>query len=282
MKGQFSLVLLALLGLFILSSCSKDDKGKAQSDVFVPEHYLPTQFGVSYETLQSTNPLVKEGSFDSQSFTCTITPKEPLFADKFVKVTLYFDTSKIYRYATIEAKSFDYLKNSEFMSNLLSQDWKAYDGLSIQDQELIFKKDQYLLRVFTEATNSVKTPIILFGPDKQESTSWTRINSLNNGLHLWTPLIALGSSPELFGSFEDLLGHELNKQLTKQAEGLYVYETNGASYPKVEYQCDQTRHFIASRILLGTDNLPDEQALEEYIFSLGFMATGLSKDQNKF
>lgn len=287
MKRQLSIAIIGLLVGLCMTSCSSDDKNEPQKvDAVSFEKVVPTQFGATYDELKSSNELIKTGVFDEKERTCTFTPSDEVFGKSFVSVALHFDTNNIYRYATIEAKEFAHLASAQFKQMLQDDGWNTYEGVEVKDKELLLKKGDFIMRVFTEAGWAVTKPTILLGPDNQKVESWTRIKDLKNtSIGIWSPLAALGCRKSLFEAYEQLWGHTVNAERTNVKNGFYAYNTGDSKFPLIGYYYDlDTDSWLEEcTIHMDYDNPPSAEELEKYVLSLGFFDTGLrDKDGNKF
>lgn len=275
---------------FCLFSCSKDsnDNQPTNQEITSFEKLIPNQFGKTYQELSQEFQVVKEGELDRGTHTCTIKINDPEYLKSYGKVVLHFDLlERKYRYATIEAKSFELLSSKEFDKMLRENQWTPINQNLPKDGELIYQKGKSSLRVFTKAGWSVKTPTIYLEENNQDVASWTRFEDLKDKkTGIWSPLAAIGCQKELFEAFEQLYGHSFNSEKSDLNKGLYAYNTEDSNYPLVTYQLDNDNKvwFEKSTIYINKEHPVDAAELERYVLGLGFADINVHTDDgiNKY
>lgn len=204
--------------------------------------------------------------------------------EEFPSIRYYFDEADTYRYAMVEAASFDLFASEDWARRLGEGNWSAYPDDDAGD-EAIYSDGWALLRVFLRESARQATPAMLVGPTDEGALSWTRtVPLVDKATGMQVPLVAFGASHDLVAKYEALQGHPVNTGRTNPSKQFYAYDTGDARYPMIGYWFDvATDTFLEECALyIEPDARPAPAQVHDYLTALGFEETGLKDAEGNF
>lgn len=277
MNGRINLKLKTIIAsvLTIMSFTACENTNNSGST----QYRLPSQrFGSTVDEIKlEVETQGFQTTFDSEKRQLTANSTK----EANLEIIYYFDETNKYRYAM--SKFADTEALNSFVSQIQKEGFVLHASVSKNPDERVYisTAKNIIIAVSTSVEKGRVSPSYTFGAIDETAFSWTRIEKLSDASGLWLPLIAKGLPLDMIYRFEARLGHSLNTVNTKEASGVYSFDTGNSKFPQIRYWLDvKSKLFLEeAAIFVNENNRPTPTEVDVFLTSIGFKATSL-KDEN--